>query len=358
MTAHAGREVHNEPVTDARTPPDAPRWTRFVALGDSFTEGLWDIDPDDDARCRGWADILAARISSRRTAAGQAPLEYANLAIRGRLLRPILTEQVPTALELQPDLVSLIGGGNDMLRPTADVDRMARNLEAAVVRLRESGADVLLGTGMDLADSPLVRRTRSRVGVYNSHIWSIARRHGAHVLDLWGMQSLRDGRVWAEDRIHLTTEGHARWRRPPSWGLAWSPTTRHGTTRSPPSRRWRGWSGRWPTPRGCASTSTPGRRAGCGAARPVISWGRSGRCSARSTGWRGRPTQPSTATDTPPTRAASIATGSVSTTLVRGATTRALARASGEPSAAVKVTCTVRPSQAGPMPVISAPVTP
>lgn len=187
-----------------------PRWTRYVAVGDSFSEGLWDVDPDDDARCRGWADILAVRLSNRRTLADQPPLEYANLAIRGRLLGPILTDQVPTALELQPDLVSLIGGGNDILRPTADLDAMARDLEAAVVRLRASGADVLLGTGMDTADSPIVRHTRSRIGVFNSHIWSIARRHDAYVLDLWGMRSLHDWRLWSEDRIHLTTEGHAR----------------------------------------------------------------------------------------------------------------------------------------------------
>ncbi|HEY8719628.1 SGNH/GDSL hydrolase family protein [Pengzhenrongella sp.] len=191
-------------------PDEVPRWTRYVAIGDSFTEGLWDLDPDDEARCRGWADILAARISSRRTEAGEAPLEYANLAIRGKLLRPILLEQLPTAFGLEPDLVSLIGGGNDILRATADVDKLARGLEAAVVRLRARGTDVLLSTGMDSSDSTLVRHTRNRVGVYNSHVWSIARRHGAHVLDLWGMHSLRDVRMWSDDRIHLTSEGHAR----------------------------------------------------------------------------------------------------------------------------------------------------
>lgn len=188
----------------------APRWTRFVATGDSFTEGLWDLDPDDPTRCRGWADILAARLSSRRTQAGAPALEYANLAVRGRLLGPILTEQVPTALDLAPDLVSLIGGGNDIMRPSADMDGLARSLEAAVVRLRESGADVLLSTGMDLGDNPVVRHTRNRAGVYSSHIWTIGRRHGAHVLDLWGMRSLHDPRMWAPDRIHLTTEGHER----------------------------------------------------------------------------------------------------------------------------------------------------
>lgn len=187
----------------------APRWTRYVAIGDSFTEGLWDVSPDD-ARCRGWADMLAARLSDRRTQAGHTPLEYANLAIRGRLLGPILTDQLPVALELKPDLVSLVGGGNDMLRPTVDIEKMVQDLEDAVVRLRTSGADVLLATGMIPADNALMRHTRSRVGVYNAHVWSIARRHGASVLDLWGMLSMRDWRMWSPDRIHPTTEGHAR----------------------------------------------------------------------------------------------------------------------------------------------------
>ncbi|CAN5230544.1 SGNH/GDSL hydrolase family protein [soil metagenome] len=186
-----------------------PRWSRFVALGDSFTEGLWDV-PDADGRCRGWADQLAGHLSERRAAAGAGPLTYANLAIRGRLLRPIIDEQLPAALALGPDLVSLIGGGNDVLRPSVDVDRLARDLEAAVAQLRRAGIDVLLGTGMDSADSPLIRATRGRAAIFNAHIWSIARRHGAHVLDLWGMRSLRDWRMWAPDRIHLTTDGHAR----------------------------------------------------------------------------------------------------------------------------------------------------
>jgi lysophospholipase L1-like esterase len=180
-----------------------------VAVGDSFTEGLWDV-PVDGLACRGWADLLAGHLADRRHEAGGGDLLYANLAIRGRLLRPILREQVPAALALGPDLVSLVAGGNDILRPTADPDRMARDLEAAVVRLRRAGADVLVATGMDSADSPLVRQTRGRVALYNANIWSLARRNGAHVLDLWGMRALRDWRMWSDDRIHLTTEGHRR----------------------------------------------------------------------------------------------------------------------------------------------------
>ncbi len=188
----------------------APRWGRYVAVGDSFTEGLWDAPDGQDAPQRGWADQLASHLSRRRAAAGLPPLEYANLAVRGRLMRPILHEQVPAALELRPDLVSVIGGGNDMLRPSVDVDRLAADLEEVVARVRATGADVLLGTGFDARESPLVKATRARVGVYNAHVWSIARRQGAYVLDTWGMRSLLDWRMWAADRIHMTTEGHTR----------------------------------------------------------------------------------------------------------------------------------------------------
>lgn len=207
MTSHD----HARPTTAAVTAAgDPPRWTRWVACGDSFTEGLWDAPDGQDAPLRGWADQLASHLSRRRTAAGLAPLEYANLAVRGRLMRPILTQQVPAALALEPDLVSIVGGGNDILRPSVDVDRVAADLERVVASVRARGADVLLCTGFDSRDSPLVRTTRPRVGVFTAHVWSIARRQGAYVLDPWGMRSLRDWRMWSEDRIHLTTEGHAR----------------------------------------------------------------------------------------------------------------------------------------------------
>lgn len=214
-----GRVTTQNPTTtplagdtaDARRADDpAPRWTSYVAIGDSFTEGLWDPYPGEEDHQRGWADLLAQHLATRRVAAGEEPLRYANLAIRGRKLRSILTEQVPAALELRPDLVSVIGGGNDILRPNADVDRLARNLEHAVSRLRGAGIDVLMATGFDASQSPLVGLTRPRVGVYNAHIWSIARRQGAYVLDLWGMRALHDWRVWSDDRIHLTPAGHAR----------------------------------------------------------------------------------------------------------------------------------------------------
>ena len=181
-------------------------WHRYIALGDSFSEGLNDPDPARPGGYRGWADRLAEHLS----AAAEDDVEYANLAIRGRLLPQVIEEQVPVALEAAPDLVSLIAGGNDLLRPGGDPDAIALVLEEAVVRLRDAGADVLLGTGTDPRQTPILRRIRGRVAVFNANIWSIAARHGAFVLDQWGSAWLRDARMWDTDRIHLTSEGHRR----------------------------------------------------------------------------------------------------------------------------------------------------
>jgi lysophospholipase L1-like esterase len=133
-------------------------WRRYVALGDSFTEGLSDHDPDRPGEFRGWADRLAEHLA----AAAPGDVEYANLAIRGRLLRQVVDEQVPVALAARPDLVSLVAGGNDLMRPGSDPDELAATLEGAVVRLRASGADVLLATGVDTRQTPAAPVVRPR----------------------------------------------------------------------------------------------------------------------------------------------------------------------------------------------------
>jgi lysophospholipase L1-like esterase len=192
------------------TPAAARRvWTRYVAIGDSFTEGLSDPDPEVPDRFVGWADRLARRLDAA-AAAEHLPFGYANLAVRGRKLDDVVGRQLDTALSMQPDLVSMVGGGNDLLRPSVDLDALAERLEEAVVRLRATGADVLLATPTDTRDAGLFKALRGRHAVHTANLFTIAQRHGCSVLNLWGMAALRDWRMWAEDRIHLTSEGHRR----------------------------------------------------------------------------------------------------------------------------------------------------
>lgn len=185
--------------------PQARAWTRYVALGDSFTEGMSDAHPTEPDRYVGWADRLASLLSAHDQDFG-----YANLAVRGRMLADVVGAQVDAALDLRPDLVSVVGGGNDILRPRADIDDLAGRLDTAVARLRASGADVLLATPTDPSDAPVIRRTRGRAAIYTAHLWTIAQRHGCYLLHQWAFDFLKDWRMWAPDRIHMTTEGHRR----------------------------------------------------------------------------------------------------------------------------------------------------
>src|SRR5699024_3133469 len=153
---------------------------------------------------------LAESLSSRRVAAGLTALEYANHALRGRLLAPILRDQVPLALSQAPDLITIVGCWNDILRPGTDLGPLARILEDAVTEARRAGARVLLGTAMDSIVLPLVRSTRQKVALFNTPVWSIANRQGAAVLDLWGLRALRHPSMWAGDKIHLSPQGHQR----------------------------------------------------------------------------------------------------------------------------------------------------
>lgn len=192
------------------TAPVIPPWDSFVAIGDSFTEGMTDAleDDSDDPLYVGWADRLAMELSRRRIAANLAPLKYANLAVRGKLIGQVNREQLDTAIAMKPALMSIIAGGNDMIRPGSSADKVAALLEEMVVKVRSQGIEVLLCAHYAPRHSPVLGLARPTVAIFNSNLWSIARRHGCYVMDQWGLRSLNDTSILAPDRLHLTGEGH------------------------------------------------------------------------------------------------------------------------------------------------------
>ena len=179
------------------------RYQSYVALGDSFTEGLNDELPD--GTFRGWADRLAEILAN-----GRPGFRYANFALRGKMLSEIIAEQLPVTLELKPDLVTFCGGGNDVIVPGTDVDVISAQIDAVVAQLRAAGIDIVLFNGPDPKPLSVVNVLRGKIGIYNANLWAIAHRHGAKVVDLWAMDELRDRRAWSDDRLHFTPETH-RW---------------------------------------------------------------------------------------------------------------------------------------------------
>ncbi|MDQ0635894.1 lysophospholipase L1-like esterase [Arthrobacter pascens] len=190
-------------TTDTSPGQNAHPWHRFVALGDSFTEGIGDPEPHSQGGLRGWADRVAEELS-----AGQPDFSYANLAIRGLLLRQILDQQLGPALALKPDLVTLSGGGNDVVFRRSDPDRLAEKIDAGVELLTSTGATVVLFAGPDWGATPVLSQIRGKVAIFNENLHTVAARHDAVIVDLWCLRELTGPGMWDPDRLHFSPLGH------------------------------------------------------------------------------------------------------------------------------------------------------
>lgn len=178
---------------------------RFVALGDSQTEGLNDLDGAGTPV--GWADRLA-----RELAATTSPdLGYANLAVRGCRAHHVVDTQLPAALALEPDLATVVVGMNDVLRHDYDLEKVVGEVEQCFAALTGAGARVLTMTFPDIARMlPVMGWLRPREARLNSRLVEAAERHGVEVLDLFDLEMCGEASMWSHDRIHGSPAGHAR----------------------------------------------------------------------------------------------------------------------------------------------------
>ena len=178
------------------------RYTRYVAIGDSQTEGLW--DGDDAVGLLGFADRLAARIDSIYPG-----LAYANLAIRGKLVRHVLREQVPSTLAMRPDLITVCIGMNDVIQPGRSFAPALADLESIYAALAESGATVVTTTFPNVAQFlPMGKLVSGRLARINNAIRSAAYRYDFRLVDLYNAPSMRNLDTWDIDRVHASPKGH------------------------------------------------------------------------------------------------------------------------------------------------------
>lgn len=206
---------------------------RYVAVGDSFTEGIGDESGPDSVR--GWADLVAAGLAA---SIGE-PIEYANLAVRGRLLGPIVDDQVPAALALAPapTLMTFNGGGNDMMRPGIDLDQLLAVTERAVQQVLDAGVRLVLLTGADpSARLPFGRVIHRRGIALTDGVAELAARHDLTLVNVFADTEIRRPVYWSPDRLHLGPVGH---RRVASLVLAalGHPVTAHAVETGPAARR-------------------------------------------------------------------------------------------------------------------------
>jgi lysophospholipase L1-like esterase len=179
---------------------------RFVAIGDSFTEGVGDELPD--GRVRGWADLVAQGWADARA----EPIEYANLAIRGKLIAPIVAEQLEPALALRPTHLSFNGGGNDMLRPRTSIAEVAELFAHVLRRCDEEGVVLVALSGANPSGQLPLRRVIQRRGDLLSQavMGRLAVRPDVVTAWNWPDRELSAPGYWSEDRLHMNARGHHR----------------------------------------------------------------------------------------------------------------------------------------------------
>jgi lysophospholipase L1-like esterase len=197
----------NDPAPETNRSPYIPNegplpWHRYVAIGDSFTEGVGDPIEGTDGY-RGWADRVAEVLSTHVD-----DFAYANLAVRGKLIKQIVDDQITPALALNPDLITFSAGGNDVIRPGTDPDAVAQLFEDAVARLSRTGATLVVFTGIDTNFTPVFRGIRGKVAIYNENVRAIAERYDCVVADQWALKEVQDMRFFDDDRLHYNALGH------------------------------------------------------------------------------------------------------------------------------------------------------
>lgn len=177
-------------------------FARYVAIGDSQTEGL--NDHDGNGGFIGWADRLAGHLAVANPA-----VQYANLAVRGRVTHQIHDQQLGPALALEPDLVTLVAGVNDLRRRHTPIAEVLDLIDAMYGALMASGAHVVTCNYPDIsAMIPFGRRMTDRLAELNDGIRRAAHRRGVTLIDFEGNAVATDPRLWSDDRIHLNADGH------------------------------------------------------------------------------------------------------------------------------------------------------
>jgi len=181
---------------------------RFIALGDSFTEGM--TDEIIDGNFRGWADRVADVLTTQTT-----DFTYMNLAIRGKLVKQVAEDQVPQALPFingNETLVSFHAGANDVLRPNYRPENVFPIYNDSVRQLAATGATLMLFTVLERTGNTgkTADMWAERFSTFNKNVRAMAAEVGAIIVDANEEKFLSDRRLLAFDRLHLNDLGHGR----------------------------------------------------------------------------------------------------------------------------------------------------
>ncbi|OOZ81190.1 lipase [Bacillus cereus] len=180
-------------------------WKRFVAIGDSFTEGIG--DEVEGIALKSWVDHFV-QLSVN-------DIEYANFAKRGLVTKEIRSQQLEKALAFKPDLVSLIAGANDVLKGRWNLQTYKNDMEFMIDKLSKTGADIMIANLPDFTVRlPLASEKKQVIKEQlleaNEVIFSLSREYKLHHVDFWNHHVVNDNTLWSTDFIHPNSKGYVK----------------------------------------------------------------------------------------------------------------------------------------------------
>jgi lysophospholipase L1-like esterase len=180
-----------------------------VAIGDSLSEGLGDFGFEVRRDNCGWTDRLAALLSLE-AAKRKVEFQYANLALRGSKLSRIMTEQLEAALRLQPDLVTIMAGSNDMFASKAKLPELERVFREGLQLLIAAGCDVVVANTINPIHLRVFAKMAPRAERLSLMLERVSAEFGVRIVDVYGIDSFSELYYWAEDMVHFSGHGHVK----------------------------------------------------------------------------------------------------------------------------------------------------
>ncbi len=183
-------------------------FNRYIALGDSMTEGM--TDEVINGKYRGWADRIADVMAKQNP-----QFTYMNLAIRGKLIQQVIDDQLPQITPYvtgKDTLVSFHAGANDVIRPNYNPAVTLPLYIEAAKKVAATGCTLMLFTVMEkpTSDGKTGKIWESRFHEFNKIVRHTAELTGAVLIDWNVAPFLSDIRFLADDRLHLNAQGHYR----------------------------------------------------------------------------------------------------------------------------------------------------
>lgn len=179
----------------------------YVAIGDSLSEGLGDFTFDHDRYHNGWTDRLAAILAQEAHDKGHE-FHFANLALRGSKLEKIMEGQLQAALRLQPDLVTVMAGSNDLMAKVEKLPKLRETLRDGIQQLLAAGCDVLVANTINPQHLKLFKPLRARADLFSTLIETVADEYDLPLLDVHGISDFENLIYWAQDMVHFSGYGH------------------------------------------------------------------------------------------------------------------------------------------------------